>query len=76
MPLGGIFARYYGMRIVVDRRSEGLEMFMFDDACIRHVGRGVVDDGVALMIGFVEYFGLEVAFPPGPRSIIEAKSFS
>ena len=47
------------MRIVVDRRSEGLEMFMFDDACIRHVGRGVVDDGVALMIGFVEYFGLE-----------------
>ena len=47
------------MGIVVDGVAECLEVFVFDDACEGDGGGGVVDDGVALIVGGVEGFGVE-----------------
>ena len=59
VPLGGILARDDGVGIGVDGVAEGLEVFVFDDAGVGHVGGCIVYHGVALMIGFGECLGLE-----------------
>lgn len=58
-PLGRVFAGDDRAGIVVDGVAEGLEMLVLDDACIGHVGCGIVDHCVALMVWLVECLGLE-----------------
>lgn len=49
MPVGGVFAGDVG-----DGLGAELEVFVFDDAGVRDFALGVVDDGDALMVLFLE----------------------
>ena len=56
---GGVFARDDGLGVLVDGCAERFEVLVLDDAGVGHVGLGVVDDCVALVVGCVECLGLE-----------------
>ncbi len=59
VPFRGVFAGDYGVGVGVDVGAEGLEVFVLDDAGVGHQGAGVVDHGVALVVGGVEDLCLE-----------------
>lgn len=54
MPVGGVFAGDVG-----DGLGAELEVLVLDDASVRDLALGVVDDGDALMVLFLEAFGLK-----------------
>jgi len=58
-PLRRVFAGDDRAGIFVDGVAECFEMLVLDDAGVGHVGSGVVDHGVTLMIRLVECLGLE-----------------
>lgn len=58
-PFGGVFARDDRLGVGVDGRAEGLEVLVLDDAGVGHVGRGVVDHGIALTVGLVKSLRLK-----------------
>ena len=59
LPLGGILTADYGLWVVIDRLTEGFEMFVLDDTGIRNIVRGVVDHSVALVVRSVECFSFK-----------------
>ena len=58
-PLCGIFARYDRDGRLIDGIAELLEMLVLDAARVGHVVAGVVDDGIALVVGHGQCFFLE-----------------
>ncbi len=59
MPFGGVFSGDYGQGVSVDIVAEGFKMLVFDDAREGDVGGGVIYHGIALMVRFLEGFGLK-----------------
>ena len=62
-PFGRVLARD-DRDVLFPCGAPALEVLVLDDSCVWHLGLGVVDDGVSLIVLDIDSLGLEAHSPP------------